>query len=345
MKNKKQVNILDVAREAGVSIATVSRVLNRHANVSKKTREKVLKVINSIQYQPHLAARVLAENKSKNRVLWRTKLIRVFSRSYPEAELKFFHIILDGINATLSDQGYHTIISGFEKFTEPVSADLLECDGVILVGERHEEVMNYYRAAHKPMVVVDDDPGDANIDWVIPNNEDGILQAMDYLISLGHRKIAYLGSTKGMPGWEERFTGYKKALEKSGLPFSKELVLDCMADIEEAKLHLLNRLKSPSHLLTAVVCCNDIVAVGALKACKEAGVKVPEQMSIIGFDDIHVCLVTDPNLTTVKVPRYAMGEEAAKKIMARINGEKSLGVKIVLPTRLIIRESCQAIKR
>ncbi len=336
--------MLDVAKKAGVSTATVSRVLNRYDYVSKKTREKVLKAINATRYQPHLAARVLAENKSKNRVLWRTKLIRVFSRSYPEEDFKFFHTILDGINSTLSDQGYHTIISGFEKFTEPVSADLLECDGVILVGERHEEVMNYYRAAHKPIVVVDDDPGDANIDWVMPNNGDGILQAMDYLISLGHRKIAYLGLTEGMPAWEERFAGYRKALEKNSLAFDKDLVIRCVADIENAKLHFISKLKDKSwNLPTAIICCNDRIAVGALKACREAGIKVPEQMSIIGFDDIHICLVTDPNLTTVKVPRYAMGEEAAKKIMARINGEKSLGVKIVLPTRLIIRESCQAI--
>jgi LacI family transcriptional regulator len=324
------VTLDKVARQAGVSSSTVSRIINGTANVSAVKRENVLRIMSELNYHPNVLARGLASG--------RTMGVGVLTQ---DISSPFYGSTLRGIEGALQGTGYHPIfISGHWHVQEELEAiDFLisrQVDGVIVLGggvpdRRLQEV------AHRlPVVVMGRSVPGLENQCMRLDNFAGAYQATRHLIELGHRNIAHIAGEPSHRDAQDRTEGYRAALDSAGLPFSPDLVQP--GDFHEAAGFLATtRLVEGRSLFSAIFAANDQMAYGARLALHRKGLRVPEDVSLIGFDDLPGSMYTTPPLTTVQQPVEEMGRAAAEAMLRMLRGGQGNVEK--MDVRLIIRES------
>lgn len=332
--NGKRPTIRDVARDAGVSVATVSRVLNDHPHVAPKTREAVLKSVREQRFSTNRTARGLSGG--------RTGLVGV---TLPFVHAAYFALMLSGLADALYEQDLRAVVCP-TLHEHDREVDLLgrlmhgTTDGAILMlpTETSQE-LRALRAVGYPFVVVDPrGPLEEGIASVSAQNAAGARAATRHLLDLGHRRI---GVITGPPGWiatEERLIGYHAALAGAGvLP---DPALEPTSDfLVEGGRDAARRLLSLPEPPTAIFGFNDALAIGAVQAARELGLRVPDDLSVVGFDDSDEAALVTPALTTVRQPLGEMGRMAVSLLMRLLDGQRVEAGKVELATKLIVRRS------
>ena len=339
-KNKK-ITIIDVARHAGVGVSTVSRVINNKEDVNEDTKKKVLKSISELKYKPKDAARVLGRGHLEDNYHKTLFSVGLIANESKMADPFYMHII-NGVEKELSQSGISCIFSQLREdntSNNGIITKLLmekEIDCVIGISIDDMQIIDVLKNADLPIVFIDNEDYGNEYDYIKSDYLNGSRNAMKYLISLGHERIAYL---KGDEGWffNDLENGYKQILFENNIDFESELIVDGKNSIEGAKsaTEKLLKLKNPPTALIS----NDIMAIGAIYSIKDKGLSVPGDISVIGFDDIDASSYIEPTLTTIQVPKFEMGVIAARKAIEYITNKKSYPMKIVLDTKLIVRNS------
>ena len=331
----------EVGKLAGVSRSTVSRVINDHPSVREQVRERVWQVINDTGYQPHAAARSLV-----------TRRTRIIGAIIPHAVMTlfvdpFFPLLLCGITETCNDHGYYLMLS---LFNGPATEEELyrrlvhsgHLDGVIVASTRMDDPL-------VPALLDDDVPfilvgrhSDSRAGYVDFDNVSASRMAVEHLIRLGHRRIATITGPLSMASGEDRLAGYCQALEAHRIPVQETLIVE--GDFTEGSGVMgMQRLLSASP--TAVFAASDTMATGALKVLREADLRVPEDVALVGFDDIPVAAALEPALTTVRQPIELLGSMAADLLLNLLENPPATQApahRIILPAKLIVRDSCGA---
>jgi LacI family transcriptional regulator len=326
--------IREVAEKAGVSFATVSHVINNTRFVSVETRERVLAAMSELNYRPNALAQSLRRGKTKT-----------IGLILPDSSNPFFDEIGRSIEVEAFRLGYSVFLCNSERDAEKeeLYVDVLskkQVDGVIFISSiDRTDALELLLGQGMPVVIIDrDDRPDLNVDVVLVDNLEGGYLATRYLIGLGHRKIACVAGPSLVTPDVKRVFGYRDALSEAGIPFDENLVL--LGDYhpesgQELSSLLLKRPDPP----TALFMCNDLMAIGALRAAIQLGIRVPEDLSIVGFDDIELASYTNPALTTIAQPKAEVGSRAAQLLIEQISDRSRPCQRIVLPVRLVVRES------
>ncbi len=329
--------IRDVARRARVSVATVSRVVNRTTHrVRPTTRRRVLAVVKSLGYHPNVIAQSLKKRAS-----------RTVALIVPDISNPFFPAIARGIEDAARQRGYAVLLCNtYEDLDrEDAYLQLLRkrwVDGLIFatVGSntRHLRAL---RREGLPVVLVARDVDGITIDAVLVDNFRGAFDATNHLIGLGHRSIAHIAGPASLRVAQERRRGYQRGLAEAGVRQDDALVAegDFTADGGRAAIEtLLGR----GQRFSGVVAANDLMAIGAMEALRAVGRRVPDEVAVVGFDDITFASLVSPALTTVAQPKYRMGQIAMERLLEVMAGESAAGRRIVLTAQLVVRESCGA---
>jgi DNA-binding LacI/PurR family transcriptional regulator len=325
--------IKDIAREAGVSIATVSRAINREEGLSQQTRRKILEIAESLHYYPNLQARSLVGKTTEalGIVIPQTS---EFALSNP-----YYNEILKGIGARTNQSGSYLVLSFLREESYARLYDHRLAAGIIVLANRLDDPRIDDAAKRRiPMILIPGDPGRKQIPSVDGDNMAGIFQAVHHLSELGHRAIAFLCGPMNSKYSVERLFAFRQALKENGLPFREEIVLN-YDFTQEGGFIQMKKLLTAGSPPTAVLLMNDYSAMGVLKAAKELGFQVPKDISVIGFGDIPFASMTDPPLTTVREPFQEMGYQAADMLFKIITGRKLTRKNITLPVELVVRKS------
>ncbi len=332
-----------IAKLAGVSRSTVSRVINNHPNVRPEVRERVWRIIKELGYQPHAAARSLATR--------RTQIIGVI---IPEAVTKlftdpFFPLLLRGATEACNAHHYQLMLSLFTSRSdhEELYRRILRgkyLDGVIVASTSiNDPLIPSLLRDRIPFVSVGRYP-DERVNYVDVDNVGGARMAVEHLIRLGHRRIATITGPLDMIAGQDRLEGYRQALEANGIPIDESLIVE--GDFTEGGGMLgMQRLLPASP--TAVFVASDMMAIGALKALRQAGLRVPDDIALVSFDDIPLASSIEPPLTTVRQPIERLGSIAVEVLLSLLEKpqeEQAGAQRIVLSTELVIRASCGAVK-
>lgn len=337
----RQVTSEDVAKFAGVSRTTVSLVLNgvHSIKISAETRQRVLEAAATLGYVPNAMAQALVSRRTQAIGL-------VFTRQpHHIATDPFLPQVLDGMLEVVRANNLRLLIDIIEpEHQERAYHDLVRAkriDGIVFSGPRLDDValLNLEKDGF-PAVLMGQLPG-SGFHSVDVDNRLAARQAVDYLISLGHRQIACItNAALSYSAASDRLLGYREALAQAGIPYTDELVR--AGDFEpESGYVQMKSLLSSGVPFTAGFIASDAVLIGAHAALRERGLRVPEDISLVGFDDIAWSKYIDPPLTTIRLPAQALGKQACTMLMQILNGQVIDEKNLVLPTELIIRNSCK----
>jgi LacI family transcriptional regulator len=331
--------IKDVAKRANVSLSTVSLVINNKGYVSPKTREKVEKVINELGYHPTPSARGLALRKSGNIGFILTD--DHFTQTEP-----FYTKIFLGAEFEAQAHNYYVLLTTIKKdfkLSNSIPRFLLEknVDGILIAGQVSTTLLNYIDSMKIPIVLIDFDVEDHKHSTVLINNYQGTHLAVEHLINLQHRKIGFIAGDLSHPSISERYQGYKNALKQAGIPLEKSWISVNQKDttISDGYYAAKELLKSSRSMPTALIAANDAMAIGCLQYFSEANIRVPDDIALIGFDNIEKSFSVHPSLTTVDVNKFAMGRTAIKTLVEGIAKENRQINHIRIPVTLVVRES------
>ena len=328
--------IQDVAREAQVSVATVSRVLNNVSVVRKETADRVRETIKRLSYSPNLAARNLRRNES-----------RVIMMLAPNFTNPYYSQILSGICDTSRKLGYIMLVYNIYDTLTLKEQDLIELidinkvDGTILLACNYDDNwLNKYKNEY-PIVQCSEYALDSELAHISVNNYEAAYESVSYLINLGHQHIAFLGSENKFVSTLERFNGYKRALADAGLPYKEAYAERGSVDYSfqsgrDAALRLLSLHERP----TAVFCVSDVLALGVIAQAREMGIDVPGQLSVTGFDDVDYTTMFHPYLTTISTPCYDLGTKAMILLQQCMQKQPDIEKRVILPHKFTVRESC-----
>lgn len=340
-----QVTSKDVARLAGVSRTTVSLVLNNIPNsrISEETRQKVLNAAKELNYQPNVLAQSLKTKRSK-----------IIGLVIPSITNPFFPSIAQGVEDVANAHGYNIFLCNSFRNPEKEKGYIKtlaskQVDGIIFTSITYNvDYIRELRSQGVAIVAFDRRINDNNVDSVLFDNLRGGEMAVEYLLGMGHKNIAFLSGPTNISSRSDRLEGYKNALKKAGIEplyiflddFMEEEGRDTNYEVEAGYRMALKVLEDHPEV-TAIFAVNDMTAIGALKAIKEKGLKVPRDISLIGFDNIILADLIDPPLTTIKQPKYKMGKAAAELLISRLESLSITGPKhtLLFPPELVVRES------
>jgi LacI family transcriptional regulator len=325
-------NIVDVALKARVSIATVSRVVNKSLHkVNPTTRERVLAAISEMDYRPNALAKGLLMKK--------TMTIGII---IPDISNPYYAEIVRGIQDVADQAGYAVTLHNTDKKPGGITRyiDLLReksADGIIFSGGiiNGHETLSILKELKERIVVIGRHEVDSPA--VMVDNIDGAAQAVQHLLDIGHKRIGFIGGPDGSTTALDRLAGYKNTIAKNGLMFTQRLVKKGTWNPQSGYLLGMQLLKGKSRP-TAIVAANDQMAFGAIKAAKELGLAVPEDLAVVGFDNIPLSSYFNPSLTTVEIPMHDLGAAAVRMLLNLISGENFEKVKL-FKTRLLVRGS------
>ncbi len=333
--------IKDIAKKAGVSVTTVSRVINNYTDVSEKTKEKVISIMKAENYQPSAVARSLSTNKSYS--------VGVFFTDHLNTGLRhpFFREVIYGLEKTFSENGYDLIFFAHAKWGSSYSytekCKNRHVDGTVLMGmPRTDPNLDNLINSNIPTTFVDLDIVGKNASYVISDNVQGASIAVEYFHQLGHKRIGMImGQSITRPA-QDRLIGFQKSIRKVGLEYRSDWIIDGEFS-EEGGYESMKGILALDRKPTGIFCQSDEMAIGAMRAIEEAGYKVPDDFSIIGFDDIEISRYVRPTLTTVQQDKFSLGQKAAELLLQMINSPEMNHSPIFLPTKLVVRESCKAL--
>jgi len=335
---KHRPTIRDVAKRAGLSLSTVSLVINNRGYVSPETRESVLKVVRELSYHPTRSARGLASRTSGN-------IGFILSEEHFSQAEPFYTRIFLGTEFEARDHNYYILLTTVGNQFDPdqsVPRFLLErnVDGVIIAGKLNEKLIAYIDSLGLPIVLVDYELKRTRHSAVLIDNWRGGTLAVEHLLSLGHRKIAFLGGDIRHPSLTDRCDAYRNALRQAGLPSDETLeITDEQETSIEAGASAAARLLSRGVRPTAIFAANDAMAIGCIRQLKSRGIRVPQDVAVVGFDDIEMSSHIEPHLTTIRVLKEEMGKVAVQRVVDSINAKTRTVVTTHVPVELIVRES------
>lgn len=332
------MNIYDVAKMADVSIATVSRVMNHRPGVSDKAREKVMRVIEETDFRPNQIAKSLTNQK--------TNVIGIVMPGINN----YFSDRIDAINKVCKQRGYSLMITANYKDSNSTEEDIdnfnllfeKRVDGIIYfptnVMQEHKDIIGRIRK-RMPIVITDKEIEDMKLPCVVQDFIAPAKEVMAYLIQKGHDRIAFIhGLSYDLPNIDRKQV-YHRALEKAGIAYDDDLVEEADYSVESGYFAMMNILERTKEKPTAVFAGNDHMAIGATKALKEKGYKLPEDVAVVGYDDIEFAKYVSPSLTTIRVDQYTMGKLAATMLIDLIEGHLNAYHKMTMDYEFILRDS------
>ena len=335
-RSRKNVTIQDVARTAGVSVSTVSRVLNDKDDVAPETYQKVRDVIEELSYTSSLAARSM-----------RSRRTNVIGLIVPDVADSFSIQVMKGVNQAIFELDYDLIIYTSGSIRKHSAAEreqyfvsLLNgsiTDGVIIVTPA---ATSFSTAA--PVVTIDPNNECPECLMITATNLAGAMAAMEYLIGLGHRRIGFIGGRPDLQCAQRRLQGYQDGLRQANIPLDPDMIAAGDFSTETSRL-CARQLLSVSNPPTAIFAANDQSAIGTIETAREMGLRVPEDLSVIGFDNIPEAAYFLPALTTVDQFIEEMGRVATEKLIGLIQGQALESDLYKMPTQLVVRDSCQAV--
>lgn len=336
----KPVTIRDVAQKAGVSISTVSRAFNNYSDINSETREKILRISEELGYVPNIAARSLVSNKSYRLGL----LIEDYDLVGLVSQMTF-EIVMSFKNEA-TRQGFETVLltttSDMQK-TERLDKLFRDkhLDGAFIMGlKMTDEYYNELKEIKLPCVLMDIYMKSPMISCIGIDNIRGAFLATEYLIKNGHKRIAFINGSKESFVSYERLDGYHLALNRYGIPVQDSLV-EYGQFTDKGAERAVEKLFDESNDITAIFCASDIMAVGAINKLNELGLSIPEDVSVVGFDDIFAASFMYPKVTTIKQDRKRIGESAVDLLINSINNRKM--DRLSIEPELVIRESVKQI--
>ena len=337
---EKNTTLKDIAEKLGISVSTVSRVINGNSvkAANSKLQDKIWQTAKELNYVPNTAAQLLKRSRETDRDSLRT-ISCVFARADTDQSDPFFSEISRALETELLRQGFIMKYSIYNKgLPQAVLETFLKnekVDGVIILGRPDKKIINLVCKYNKYVVYVGLNKIDGDIDQVICDGYEAGMLALKHLESIGIRKIFYLGETKS----EARYKAYKDFMRQRG--FSREVddyTIESSFRLQTAYDKMKIFLKKKI-LPEGLFCGNDLAALGAIKALTEENIKIPKDISVIGIDDIAMAGFSVPMLTTVSIPKEQLGKKAAKFIVDRILNGNDINVIMMIPFKLIIRES------
>lgn len=332
------VTIHDIAKISGFSATTISRVLNNNYPVKKETREVIEKIIEESGYKPNEIARSLIRKTTSN-----------IGVVVPGITNLFFPTIVEEINRVLVNEGF--IISlfttgGYPENEQDVVNNIISrnMDGIVILDPSVENLDNGFLAKvsrHTPTIIINGMTDRNDLNFISYNEETGTVEAFNYLLSLGHKDIVFIRGDKSL-SYDLKERVYRNFLKEKNLSYLKVISVGRgnTSEVVNETQKIMSDFLNKENSATAIFACNDFMAVGALNACNNIGIKVPDEMSIIGFDNTIVSSISNPMLTTVDLNMKYIGEKAAKQIMNMVKNKELNADKICFETKLIYRKSC-----
>jgi LacI family transcriptional regulator len=326
------VTIKDIAKLAGVSHTTVSRALNNSPLISDETKEKIKTIARELNYTPNYNAKSLVLDRSYNIGLF-------FSTIHEGTSSSFFYEVVRGVNQVVHRE-FKLIVSGIDDYVDFHSINSKHFDGIIVMSQSTKDDSFIYNILEKniPLVVLNREIQDAPIINILSDDRKGAYKAVAHLIQRGHHKIAIIEGKQGFKSTQERKDGFFQALIDHNITITKDFIVEGKYD-SESGYKAMKGLLSLSDIPTAVFCSNDDMAVGAMKAIAEQGLKIPDDISLMGFDDNVFSPFLSPALTTIKRPIEEISKEGAKKLLDLIRGRQIEREILYMNTELQIRES------
>jgi LacI family transcriptional regulator len=327
-------SIKEVAREAGVSTATVSHVINNTRYVSDEVRARVMKAVEQCRYYPNAHARSLASGKSKIIGLVISDIVNPF---FPE--------LVKSIEAAAFERGYDIMLSNTNYDTERTSHYVRrfierKIAGVaVMTSEMDKKLIDELAHREVPVVFLDVGEPGLHMNNLRVDYDEGIEQAILHLVALGHRRIAFIGGNTNLRSSRRRLEAFRKTMQQL-FPDAPEMVFYGNFKIEGGQRAASEILATQrENMPTAVVCANDLTAIGAISEFEAANLNVPRDISIVGFDNIAFAALTKPALTTVNLPLNELGRRAIEVLIRSVEDSEQQGIEIRIPTNLIIRQS------
>ncbi|WFU80726.1 LacI family DNA-binding transcriptional regulator [Bradyrhizobium sp. CIAT3101] len=332
-QSRQSPTVVEIAKRAGCSIATVSRVLNRPQSVAHEMRERILRIVEEVGYVPNGSARALRSSRS-----------RLIGLIVPTLDSAIFTRMLEGLESRLAPAGASLIYSatGYDLDREIREVrNLIEkgVDGIVLVGTTHrKETLKLLHERRVRFAVTYSLSNDHSIPSMGFDNRSGGALAANYLADLGHKHLAVIaGITRENERASGRLEGFLAAAERRGISRSSIVVVEAPYEFSRGRA-AVKLILNQNRNVTAIFCGSDVLAVGALRGCRDAELSVPQDISMIGFDNLDIAEYLTPGLTTVDVPARLMGEQAANYFLADHNS-LDIRSRVELETRLIVRES------
>ena len=327
------VTINDIAAKTGISKSTVSRVIVGKGSVSEKSRQKVLKAMEEMQYSPNAVARSMVTKRTGN-------IAFITSQNHtPAVSHPFYSRILDGVLGEVNRMNYNLII-GSENDIKDSSSVIFQkrMDGVILASNVRPQIVDMFRQHEIPIVFVNNLSDAQDVVCVMSDDYGGASAAMDYLISKGHRRIAFICGYPDHSSYIQRHKAYMNAMKRSGIDVDDKIVRFCGHRTEDGRI-AMSKLLFETRDFSAVFASNDFIAVGIIKALKAAGCRIPEDVAVVGFDDLDMAQIVDPELTTIQTDKESIGVNAVECLCAMME-KKAVPERVrILKTKLIIRQS------
>jgi len=334
-----KITIYDVARKAGVSISTASKALNDRKDVGEKTREKIRQIAKELSYEPSHFARALAMKKTGN-----IGVLTVRYYSTPMLTNPFYSKIIEGIEEGLMDSDLNLITNvlrreQIENFELPKMVKEKNVDGLILLGYMPEKFVELIANKDLPVIAVDNYVNE-NISMIVADDVDGAYKATGYLTKTGHKKIAYVSGPSRRISFKKREEGYEMALNENNIPINPDFIL--YNDEEEPGNDWMKKILQSKELPDAIFTCNDVTAILCINMLRENGINVPDDVSVIGFDNIEIGQHFIPSLSTIDVDKERIGIKAVSILMDKITNKNRTTERIVFPVNLIIRGSVKS---
>ena len=336
---RSPVTIKDIAKELGISASTVSRALKDHPDISPETKKAVTELAKKLNYQPNILALSLRQSK--------TNTIGII---VPEIAHFFFSTVISGIEDIAYAGGYNVIIAQSKENYEREVTDTKalynsRVDGLLVSISRNTKSFDHFHDLTKqefPLIFFDRVPTEVNASKIIVDDEHGAYEATVHLIEQGCKRIAHLAGPKNLMISVNRLNGYKAALGDNHMEIEEDLIKICGKGTYEEAEGITRKLLESADPPDAIFANNDVAAYGAMKAIKEKGLKIPEQIAIVGFSNWRFSGLIEPALSSVTQPGFKMGQEAAKHLIKKIEAKDEASHKpetMVLKTNLIVRES------
>ncbi len=333
-----KINIKKLGEITGFSQATVSNALNNKRGVNKETAERILLAAKEHGY--------ITEGKIRN-----IKLVSYKNSGSIVADTPFFSALIEGAEMESRSAGYETTLLNLKKGSPDFDATLqqllndVSCAILLLATEMTEDDIQPFRYALAPMVVLDNWFEGCTFDSVLHSNTDSVFSAMQYLTEKGHREIGYLKGNIRIKNFFYREMGYARALNFAGLNRNLGYEFALTPTMDGAYDDMVGYLKDNPKMPTAFFADNDIIALGAMKALQEFGFSIPDDISIIGYDDLPFCSISSPTLTTIRVPKQEMGRTAARRLIDVTKCENDVKLKIQVCNEFIERDSVRDLRK
>ncbi len=329
-----KVSVKKISEVTGFSPATVSNALNYKRGVNAETAAKIMKAAQDLGY--------FEENRIR-----KVKFVMFKRNGLIVEDTPFFPLMISGVEQECRAFGMEMIMYNLDRreanYHEQVQWLQNDRDSaVILLGtELMDEDVDLIRGMSCPLVVIDYWKEGMSFDAMLINNADSARMATDYLISKGHTEIGYLQGKQRIKPFRSRASGFQTSMHKAKLPIKSEYIFSISATMDGAYNDMKEILKTNPKLPTAFFAENDMIALGAMKALQEFGIRVPEEVSLIGFDDLTFSSISSPTLTTLRVPKQEMGRIAVRRLRDKIQNKDNVNIKMQMCTQFIERESVQ----